>query len=134
MLEPDRITSTSSATLVVDMPLIYDHTTLERPLENKIPLKEFLRSFLALMKNEIAFNALHKMINHCVQERELPTTQRVVNQVLHKNRTSGEFRLSVYIGDYDMDRVILDLGFDVNVLSKKIWEMMGKLKLIWSPV
>jgi hypothetical protein len=31
-----------------------------------------------------------------------------------------------------MENFILDLGFDVNVLPKKTWEMMGKLKLIWS--
>jgi hypothetical protein len=45
-----------------------------------------------------------------------------------------EFRLSVQIGDYDMDQVILDLGSDVNVFLKKTWEMMGKPKLIWSPI
>jgi hypothetical protein len=60
--------------------------------------------------------------------------QRVVNQVLCKKRTSREFRLSVQIGEYDMDNVILDLGSDVNVLPKKTWEMMGKSKLIWSPI
>jgi hypothetical protein len=30
-----------------------------------------------------------------------------------------------------MDNVILDLGYDVNLLLKKTWEMMGKPKLIW---
>jgi hypothetical protein len=57
-----------------------------------------------------------------------------VNQVLCKKRTSDEFRLSAQIGDYDMDQVILDLGSDVNVFPKKTWEMMGKPKLIWSPI
>jgi hypothetical protein len=33
-----------------------------------------------------------------------------------------------------VDNVILDLGSDVNVLPKKTWEMMGKPKLVWSPV
>jgi hypothetical protein len=60
--------------------------------------------------------------------------QRVLNKVLHKRRTSREFRLSVHIVGYDMDNVILDLGSDVNVLLKKTWEMMGKAKLIWSPI
>jgi hypothetical protein len=79
-------------------------------------------------------NALYEMIDHCTQEREIPITQRVVNQVLHKKRTNREFRLSAQIGEYDVDNVILDLGSDVNVLPKKTWEMMGKTKLIWSPV
>lgn len=33
-----------------------------------------------------------------------------------------------------MDYVVLDLGSDVNVLMKKTWESMGKLKLIYSPI
>lgn len=33
-----------------------------------------------------------------------------------------------------MDNIILDLGFDVNVLPKQAWETMGKPKLIWSPI
>jgi hypothetical protein len=57
------------------MPLIYDHTTLERPLEKVSPLKEFMKSCLPLMKDEAALNALCEMIDHCTQERELPTTE-----------------------------------------------------------
>ena len=33
-----------------------------------------------------------------------------------------------------MDNVILDLGSNVNALPKKMWEIMGKPKLIWSLV
>jgi hypothetical protein len=61
------------------------------------------------------------MIGHCAQEREIFSTQRVVNQILQKNRTNREFIISAQIGEYDMDNVILDLGFDVNVLPKKTW-------------
>jgi hypothetical protein len=57
----------------------------------------------------------------------------VVNQVLRRKRTNGEFRFSVKIGEYDVDNVILDLGPGVNVLPKKTWELMGKPKLVWSP-
>jgi hypothetical protein len=38
------------------------------------------------------------------------------------------------IGSYEMDRVMLDLGFDVNILLKKSWELMGKPNLVWSPI
>ena len=31
-----------------------------------------------------------------------------------------------------MDQVILDLGYDANVLHKKTWQQMGKAKLEWS--
>jgi len=33
-----------------------------------------------------------------------------------------------------MDNIILYLGFNVNDLLKQIWEIMGKPKLIWSPI
>jgi hypothetical protein len=33
-----------------------------------------------------------------------------------------------------VDNIILDLGSDVKVLPKKTWELMGKPKLVWSPV
>ena len=38
------------------------------------------------------------------------------------------------IGDYDMDEVILDLGSEVNLLTKQMWELMGKPKLGYSPI
>lgn len=43
-------------------------------------------------------------------------------------------RLTTLIGEYEMDQVILDLGFDVNVLLKQMWERMGKPTLQWSPI
>jgi hypothetical protein len=69
-----------------------------------------------------------------LKERTVPTKRKVVNQLLRKKRTNGEFRFSAQIGEYDIDNVILDLGSDVNVLPKKTWEMMGKPKLAWSPI
>lgn len=33
-----------------------------------------------------------------------------------------------------MYQVILDLGFDPNVLSKKTWEILGRPTLQWSPI
>lgn len=41
-------------------------------------------------------------------------------------------RLSAQIGEYNMDQVILDLGFEANFSTKKTWELMGKPKLQWS--
>jgi hypothetical protein len=86
------------------------------------------------MKDETALSMLYDMIDHCTQGRKTPIAQRVVNQVLHRKRTNGEFRFSAQIGEYDVDNVILDLGSDVNVLPKQTWEMMGKPKLVWSLV
>ena len=43
-------------------------------------------------------------------------------------------QLNAQIGDYEMDEVILDLGSEVNVLTKQTWELMGKPKLRYSPI
>jgi hypothetical protein len=75
-----------------DMPPIYDHAIPEGPLKKENTLGEFLKSCLELMKDENALNTLCNMIDHCTQERTIPTIQKVVNQVLRKKRTNGEFR------------------------------------------
>ena len=43
-------------------------------------------------------------------------------------------RLSVVIGSYEMDEVVLDLGSEVNVMTKQTWEIMAKPKLAFSPI
>ena len=43
-------------------------------------------------------------------------------------------RLSAVIGLYEMDEVVLDLGSEVNVMTKQTWEIMAKLKLAFSPI
>lgn len=40
-------------------------------------------------------------------------------------------RLTVKIGDYWMDQVILDLGSNANVLLEQTWECTGKATLQW---
>ena len=61
-------------------------------------------------------------------------TNKVVHQIKKYIWTGREMRLNAQIGDYNMDEVILDLGSEVNVLTKKTWELMGKPKLRYSPI
>jgi hypothetical protein len=42
--------------------------------------------------------------------------------------------LNAQIREYDIDYVVLDLGLEVNVMTKKNWALMGKPKLIYSPI
>ena len=51
-----------------------------------------------------------------------------------RRRTSREFRLNANIGDFNMGDIILDLGFEVNVLDKKTWKCMGDPTLGYSPI
>ena len=43
-----------------------------------------------------------------------------------KIRTGKEFRLDAQVDGYEIKDVMLDLGSDVNILSNKSWEAMGK--------
>ena len=42
--------------------------------------------------------------------------------------------MNIQIGDYEVDWVILDLGSNVNILTKQTWQLMGKPTLGWSSV
>ena len=42
--------------------------------------------------------------------------------------------MTAQIRDYEMDEVILDLGSDANILSKKTRQRMGEHKLDWSTI
>ena len=52
---------------------------------------------------------------------------RRVNHMGKILKTGCELRMIAQIGDYDMDYIILDLGSDVNILTRQTWETMGKL-------
>jgi hypothetical protein len=62
-----------------------------------------------------------------------PLLSRAVNRVSRKRRTRKELHLSAHI-DYDIEYVVLDLGSEVNVMTKKTWALMGKPKLTYSPI
>jgi hypothetical protein len=49
-------------------------------------------------------------------------------------RTNKELHLNAQIGEYEIDYVVLDLGSEVNVMTKQNWALMGKPKLIYSPI
>jgi hypothetical protein len=63
-----------------------------------------------------------------------PLPKMDVCQVNKKKHIDKEFKMMVEIDSYEMDDVMLDLGSDVNILSKKSWELMGKLNLVCSPI
>jgi hypothetical protein len=47
-----------------------------------------------------------------------PLPKRDLCQVRKKNHTGQEFNMTRELVGYGMDRVMLDLGFDVNILLK----------------
>jgi hypothetical protein len=63
-----------------------------------------------------------------------PLLNREVHQIGKKRRTNKELHLNSQIDEYDIDYVVLDLGSEVNVMTKKTWALMGKPRLIYSPI
>jgi hypothetical protein len=61
-------------------------------------------------------------------------SERHVWQVSKKNHIGQEFKMILELDGYDMDGIMLDMGFYVNIFPNKSWEVMGKLKLVWSPI
>jgi hypothetical protein len=57
----------------------------------------------------------------------------IVNHLHTRRRTSSKFRLNSNNGYFNMGYIILDLGFEVNVLPKKTWQCMGEPTLGYSP-
>lgn len=75
------------------------------------------------------------MINKCVGKDNARNGPHIVRKIgKHKERIGHEMRLTAKIGDYEYDQVILDLGYDVNILPKHTWERMGRLGLQWYPI
>jgi len=76
---------------------------------------------------------LQELITQCTRKDSATGELCVVRKLgKHKARTRHEMRLTVQIGEYEMDQVILDLGSDANVLPKITWERMGRPMLQWS--
>ena len=48
-----------------------------------------------------------------------PWPEKKVNQVRKKFKNGCELRMTTQIGDYDMDYIILDLGSDINILTRQ---------------
>ena len=96
--------------------------------------RSFLKSCLKLLRDERALLEMQKLIDKCKQPISMVVANRVVHHIKKYIRMGREMLLSAKIGEYDMDEVILDLGSEVNVLTKQTWELMGRPKLRYSPV
>jgi len=92
-------------------------------------VKSFLQSCLKLIRDENAQSEVQHLIDYYD-----PTTERAINQIKRYICTGREMRLSAMIRSYEMDEVVLDLGSEVNVMTKQTWEIMAKPKLAFSPI
>jgi len=90
-------------------------------------LASFLQTCMKLLRDKKAVEGLQELIDKCTGKNNPLLEQCMVHKVDKSKKMIGhEMRLTTQIGEFEMDQVILDLGFDVNVLPKQTWERIGR--------
>ena len=79
---------------------------------------EFLCTFNNMIKDESVVQELQNLIKQYELGKVDPLLNKVVHKLSKKRRTNKELHLNAQIGDYDIDYVILNLGSEVNVMTK----------------
>ena len=95
---------------------------------------EFLCTCVKLIQDESAVQELQNLIRQYERGKIDPLLNWAVHKIGKKRRKNKELHLNSQIGEYDIDYVVLDLGSEVNVMTKQTWALMGKLRLIYSPI
>jgi hypothetical protein len=116
------------------MPFAFDQSALPREGKEVSNLMEFLYTFIKLIQDESTIQELQNLIRQYELGKIDPLLNREVHQVSKKKRTNKELHLNSQIREYDIDYVVFDLGSEVNVMMKQTWALMGKPKLIYSPI
>jgi hypothetical protein len=93
-----------------------------------------MQSCVKLLNDPSSIKILQNLLERCNTNAEGKLVQKTMNRLHSRRRTSREFRLNANIGDFNMGDIILDLGFEVNVLPKKTCQCMGEPTLGYSPV
>jgi hypothetical protein len=116
------------------IPLAFDHSSSPKESKEVSKLMEFLYTYIKLIQDERVVQELQTLIRHYELGKTNPLLNRVVHIIAKKRRTNKESHLNSPIGEYNIDYVVFDLGLEVNVTMKKTWELMGKPRLIYSPI
>jgi hypothetical protein len=101
------------------MSMAFDQSTSPGKGKEVSKLMEFLCTCINLIKDERAIQELQNLIKQYEIGRIVPLLNKAVHQVSRKRRTNKELHLNAQIGDYDINYVVLDLGSEVNVMTKQ---------------
>ena len=96
------------------MPFAFDPSVEVGPSWQHGTLRIFFEIFLSLEREYNALVELETLLHH----PDKTVKDSTVNS-LQKRMTGKEIRMNIQIGDYEVDSVILDLGSDVNIMTKK---------------
>ena len=116
------------------MPLAFDQSTSPREGKEVSRLMEFLCTCINFIKDESVVQELKNLIKQYEIGRVDPLLNKSVHQLSKMRRKNKELHLNAQIGEYDIDYVVLDLGSEINVMTKQTWALMEKPKLIYSPI
>ena len=113
------------------MPEIFDQLFQQKTMGKVCKLKEFFKSYLALIQYKYVVVELTTLIE---EPQEYVQQSKRVNHIGKIFKTGRELIMTSHIGDYDMDYIILELGSIVKIIMRQNFESMGKLRLVWSPI
>ena len=116
------------------MPHAFNQFASHRGGKEVSKLVSFLYMFIDLLKDGKALHELQNLVKQYDLGKIDPLLNRIAHQIAKNRRKNKELHLNAQIGEYDIDYVVLDLGSEVNVMTKKTWALMGKTKLIYSPI
>jgi hypothetical protein len=116
------------------MPYTFDQSTSPREGKEVSKLMDFLHTCIKLIQDERTIQELQNLIRQYEKGNIDPLLNRELHQIGKKRRTNKELYLNSQIGEYEIDYVVLELGSEVNFMMKQTWALMGKPKLIYSPI
>ena len=114
---------------ILDIPFTFNPSVEVGPSRQHGTLLKFFEIFLSLARDLDSLIELETLMHL----PKITMKDSAVNS-LQKRKTGKEMQINVQIGDYEVNSVILKLGYDINILTKQTWKSMGKPMLGWSPV
>ena len=112
------------------MPLEFYQSASPEDRKEASKLVSLLYTFIEMIKDVKAIQELQNLVRHYEIGRVDSLLNKSVHQLCKKRRMNKELHLNSQIGEYDIDYVVLDLGSEVNVITKQTKALMGKPKLI----
>jgi len=100
------------------MSLTFDQSASPKEGKEVSKIMEFLYTCIKLIQDESIVQQLQNLIKQYEIGRIDPLLNKVVHQLSKKRRKNKELQLNAQIGEYDIDYVVLDLGSEVNVMTK----------------
>jgi hypothetical protein len=101
------------------MPLEFDQYASPGDGKEARKLVSFLYTFIEKIKDEKVIQELQNLVRQYEIGRVDSLLNKEVHQLSKKRRKNKELHLNAQIGEYDIDYVVLDLGLEVNVMTKQ---------------